>query len=323
MKELQFIASREAEWEAWERWIDAAPRKSADILPLPDLPRAFRRLCADLSLARDRHYSSLLQDRLHHLTLAAHQRIYGARRREGNALFQFILHELPVAVRREWRLVSAAGLLFFLPLLLMLLVAQVTPDAVYLLIAPDQAAQYEEMYSPTSPHLGRPREASTEWMMWGYYIANNVRIDFQCFAGGLFFGIGAVFFLVFNGLHIGATAGHLTHLGYIDTFWGFVAGHSAFELTGCVLSGAAGLRLGLALIAPGALRRRDALKAAAIRALPLIYGAAGLTFLAAFIEGFWSPSRGIPVQIKYIVGGVMWLLTWGYLLLAGRGRNAA
>ena len=24
-----------------------------------------------------------------------------------------------------------------------------------------------------------------------------------------------------------------------------------------------------------------------------------------------------------IVGGVMWLLTWGYLLLAGRGRNAA
>lgn len=323
MKELQFIASRETEWAAWELWIKASPRNAPEELPLHLLPRAFRRLCADLSLARDRQYSSLLQDRLHSLTLAAHQRIYGARRRDGNALLHFILHDFPAAVRREWRVVSAAAVLFVVPLIALLLIAQTTPDAVYLLIAPDQAAQYEEMYSPSATHLGRPREASTEWLMWGYYIANNVKIDFQCFAGGLAFGIGAVFFLLFNGLHIGAVAGHLTQLGYIDTFWGFVAGHSAFELTGCVLSGAAGLRLGLALIAPGPLRRRDALKCAALQALPLIYGAAGLTFLAAFIEAFWSPSRSVPVPIKYAAGGVMWLLTWGYLLLAGRDHRAA
>jgi uncharacterized membrane protein SpoIIM required for sporulation len=159
--------------------------------------------------------------------------------------------------------------------------------------------------------------------MWGMYIANNVGIDFQCFAGGIIFGIGAVFYMLYNGLIIGAVAGHLTQLGYIETFWGFVAGHSAFELTGAVLSGAAGLKIGLALIAPGNRSRVAALKAAAAVAVRLLYGAALLTFLAAFIEAFWSPERSIPFEIKIGAGIFLWVLTWSYLLLAGRNRDAA
>ena len=33
-------------------------------------------------------------------------------------------------------------------------------------------------------------------------------------------GLGSLFFLLFNGLVIGAVAGHLTQIGYIGTFWG-------------------------------------------------------------------------------------------------------
>ena len=177
--------------------------------------------------------------------------------------------------------------------------------------------------SASARKLGRPPEAANQWMMWGYYIANNMRIDFQCFAGGLAFGLGSVFYLLFNGLHIGAVAGHLTPLGYIETFWGVVAGHSAFELSGIILSGAAGLKLGQALIAPGRLRRITALRLAARAALPLIWGAAGLTLLAAFIEAFWSPARSLPPGFKYWRGGLLWLATWSYLLGAGGRRRAA
>lgn len=333
MKELQFIASREAEWEAWDRYLADKPARKGKAeterppepapLVLEDLPRAFRRLSGDLALARDRHYSSPLQDRLHGLVLGAHQRIYGARKREGNAFFHFLMHGLPQAVRREWRVVSAAAVLFLGPFLAMILILQWAPDGVYLLVQPDQVHQFEEMYSPTAKHLGRPPDAGNEWMMWGYYIANNVKIDFQCFAGGLAFGVGALFFLLFNGLHIGAVAGHLTQVGYVETFWGFVSGHSAFELTGIILSGAAGLKLGVALVAPGNHSRSVALRQAATAALPLIWGAAGLTFLAAFVEAFWSPGRFFPVHIKYGVGLLLWLLTWTYLLWAGRPRRAA
>lgn len=326
MKELQFIQHRQAEWEAWDRWLEAPARGRKGLppaIPLGELPHRFRSLSRDLALARDRQYSARLVDELHRRVLAAHQRIYGAPRPQGGSVLEFFGSGLPRRVRQEWRLVLAAALLFFLPLLLMIVVPQYHPDAVYLVMSPEQAGQFQEMYSPEAKHLGRPRSASSEWAMWGHYIANNVRIDFQCFAGGLAFGVGAVFFLFYNGLMIGAVAGHLTQIGYVDTFWGFVAGHSAFELTGAVLAGAAGLKLGLALLAPGRLTRGAALREGARQALGLIYGAAVLTFLAAFIEAFWSPQRFLPFEAKAAVGIVLWVLTWAYLLLAGRGQRAA
>lgn len=337
MKELQFIALREAEWKAWDEWLtgtringrptQATRRKleagAPPLIALDELPRRFRTLCQDLSIARDRNYSSTLQDALHDRVLAVHQRIYAARPRAGNAVLAFILHGFPELVRREWRLVMASALLFFGPAIAIILILQYHPDAVYLFLSPEMTGQLEDMYAPTAEHLGRPREATTDWMMWGFYIANNVRIDFQCFAGGVLFGVGSLFFIIYNALHIGAAAGHLTQLGYIETFWGFVAGHSAFELTGVVISGAAGLRLGLALIAPGQRTRLESLRYHARDAVRLIYGAAGLTFLAAFIEAFWSPLRGVPVSVKYGVGITLWTLTILYFIFVGRQRRAS
>lgn len=326
MRELQFIAQREGEWALWDRWLAGRRPRPAqggeDALPPAELPARFRRLCRDLSLARDRQYSAMLQDSLHRRVLAVHQRVYGARRRDGNAFLGFLLQGFPALVRREWRVTLAGALLLFLPMLLMIGVLQHHPDGIYLVLPAEQVAEMQDMYAPDARHLGRPRSASSQWMMWGLYIANNVRIDFQCFAGGIAFGLGSVFFLLFNGMVLGAVAGHLTQIGYVETFWGFVAGHSAFELTGAALSGAAGLKIGIALIAPGRRSRLAALKENGRVAVQLLAGAAALTFCAAFIEAFWSPTRSVPVELKYGVGVALWLLTLAYLLFAGRARHA-
>lgn len=325
MKEIQFIEKRQAEWQAWDRYLNASRRtkKGAsealdDTLTLKQLPAGFRRISRDLALARDRQYSAPLIEALHRRVLAAHQVIYGAGSASSSSILDFISKDFPRLVREEWRCVLLSALLFFIPLLLCIIILQHYPDGIYYLISPEQAEQYQEMYSPTAEHLGRPRSASSQWMMWGHYIANNVRIDFQCFAGGIAFGVGAVFFMLYNGLMIGAVAGHLTQLGYIETFWGFVVGHGAFELIGAVLSGAAGLKIGHALIAPGQRSRVAALKENAQIAIRLLYGAAALTFMAAFIEAFWSPLRSLPFTLKILVGVVLWGVTLAYLLLGGR-----
>jgi uncharacterized membrane protein SpoIIM required for sporulation len=333
VKEFQFIEARRPDWDAWDVWL-AAGRKhlwrkapdtktvpQAPALPMDTLPRQFRALCQDLSLARDRRYSEPLIDELHGRVLAAHQRIYGAHRPGGRRGLRFVLYDLPNLVRREAKLVLASALLFFLPLVATLIVLQSFPDGVYVLLSPETVGAMEDMYAPTAEHLGRPRDAPDDVMMLALYIANNVQIDFQCFAAGILFGLGSVFFLVYNGLVIGAVAGHLTQLGYIETFWGFVAGHSAPELSGVVLSGMAGLKIGLALIAPGRLRRAEAVKRAARPAVHLLYGAAGLTFGAAFVEAFWSPLRTVPVEVKYAVGGVFWIALLAYFAFAGRERR--
>lgn len=182
-----------------------------------------------------------------------------------------------------------------------------------------QVRSIEVMYDPDSltHKIGREREADSDLYMFGFYIKNNTGIGFENFAGGILFGLGTLFYMIFNGLYIGAAAGHLTHLEFIDTFWGFVLGHGSFELTAIVLSGVAGLKLTAALIKPGRKSRIRALIDNGKIAVQIMYGAATMFIIAAFIEAFWS-SMVMPVMIKYIVAAILWSLVLAYFLFLGR-----
>jgi uncharacterized membrane protein SpoIIM required for sporulation len=127
-------------------------------------------------------------------------------------------------------------------------------------------------------------------------------------------------FLILNGVFSGALAGHLTRLDFGSTFWPFVSGHAPYELTALAVSGAAGLLLGKALIAPGPRTRLAALRLNARDAVVLAGGAALMDVLAASIEAFWS-AGGAPAGVKYAVGALGWVLVGLYLGLAGRGAG--
>ncbi len=257
--------------------------------------------------------------------MSAHLAIHGARARRGHgtfsALWDFIVAGFPSEVRREWPFVLASAVAFFGPFLAITAAIQWYPDFVYYLVSPETLARVQSMYAPGNMRLGAAREADTDLAMFGFYIFNNVRIDLQCLAGGIFFGVGSLFFLVGNGVFLGAVAGHLTQVGYGENFWGFVAGHSAPELVGLVLAGAAGLRIGHALVAPGRLTRGAALRAAGRPAAVLVYGAAMLTVAAAVIEAFWSSRVSIPFEVKIGFGIAMDIVVLSLLAFGGRSRG--
>jgi uncharacterized membrane protein SpoIIM required for sporulation len=318
MKQAPFEAAHAHEWGQFEEFLDQ-PKSRA--FPPDEMPARYRRLCQSLALAADRRYSPALVDRLNELALRGHHALYRNRGRQGQRVAEFMLGGFPALIRKEWRLVAGAAGLFFGPLLALIALLQVFPEFVHYLLTPEQIASFHEMYDPSSKHLGM-READTNLVMFGFYIWNNVRIGFQTFAGGLAFGVGSIWFLASNGVVIGAVAGYLTEIGYARTFWSFVAGHSSFELIAIVLSGAAGLRLGLAVIAPGDLSRKAALVAAAKPAVRVMYGAAVLFLIAAFVEAFWSPQTAIPFGAKIAVGAAGWVLLAWYFAFAGRARAA-
>ena len=124
--------------------------------------------------------------------------------------------------------------------------------------------------------------------------------------------------MLFNGLTIGAVAGHLTGIGYHQPFWSFVIGHGAFELTAITFAGAAGLQLGAALLAPGCRTRAQALRLAAKHGIQLVCGATACLLIAAFVEAYWSSMTLTTPTIKYIVGAALWLLVGAYFMFAGR-----
>jgi len=150
--------------------------------------------------------------------------------------------------------------------------------------------------------------------MFGFYIKNNIGIAFQCYATGVAFGLGSLYFLLANGVFGGGIAGYVASLGYGGTFFPFVATHSAFELTAIVLCGASGLRIGQSVLLPGRRTRIAALELAARETSLIVFGAAVMLVIAAAVEAFWSSAPWVTSTAKYVCAGFCWILVLCFFL---------
>ena len=303
------------------------PSEEPDDSPAPppdpgELPRLYRELCQDLALARHRRYGRELESQLNALALRGHHQLYRQPSRLLHRFAIFFAETFPRSVRANARWVWLSSLLFYGPFLAMVLVGVFWPQGLRYVLDPEMMRQIEEMYDPTSEHVGEGRASAADLRMFAFYIYNNGSIALRTFAGSLLLGVGTIFILLYNGVFIGAVFGHLTNEGMGVTLYPFVVGHGSFELTAIVLSGAAGLRLGHAIIAPGRRSRSRAMVEVARECLPIVLGMFAMIVIAAFVEGFWSPSSA-PPEAKYAVGAVLWAFVIGYFVFAGRGRRAA
>lgn len=323
MTPLRFEQMYEEEWKELERLLDQVRGRRLGGEPNLTVSGAviaalYRRACEHLALARARFYPAYLIDRLERVTADAHQLIYN-RRELGFARAKTIVAvDFPSAVRKQVRHVAMAALTFLLPMIVVGLFVYSHPELILSVVDIETAASFEQMYSPSADSIGRTRTASTDWMMFGFYIRNNVGVAFQCFAAGLFAGVGTLFFLGYNGAFAGALAGYLTERGLSSTFYSFVATHSAFEVTAIVLSGAAGLRLGHSVIVPGRLTRVQSLVAATRESAILLYGVTAMLFVAAAVEAFWSSATWLPPSVKYGVAAICWTAIFAYFTFQGR-----
>ncbi len=325
MTPLKFEALHQAEWQELERLLDVVlgrdrqkKKESKDELRGERIAALYRRACEQLALARARSYPAYMLDRLERLTADAHQVIYQQRDFGVAALWRIVSRDFPRAVRADAVYVWIAAALLAVPTFVLGLLVYFQPGLVLSVVDASSAAQFEQMYGAAAESIGRTREAGSDWTMFGFYIRNNIGIAFQCFASGLAFGLGSIFFLVYNGATFGAIAGYLAERGLGDAFFPFVATHGAFELTAIVLSGAAGLKLGHSLLAPGRRTRRQSLVHAARECVVVVYGLTAMLVVAAAVEAFWSSSAWVPSVVKYGVAAVCWAVVFAYLALQGR-----
>ncbi|MEI6175962.1 MAG: stage II sporulation protein M [Verrucomicrobiota bacterium] len=317
-----FEHKNQARWLEYERLVERL-EKGGVVPEAGQMPQRFRELCVDLSLAESRMYGARVTERLNALVIRGYEVIYRTRRGGWEKALSFVTTEFPRTVRREWRLFWLCNLVFWVPFFVMMISAAYDIRWTQAMLGPDGMVSMEQMYGGKEEQIAHLRsEYGSNFMMFCFYIYNNVAIDFRIFAGGMAGGVGTLFFLLFNGLSMGAAAGYVNHACNPESFWTFVCGHSSFELLGMIVSGMAGMRLGLAVLRPGRLPRVRALVEASKQALPLIYGAALLTGLAAVVEGFWS-AQEIPSGVKYAFGISGWILHTVYFLLAGRETTNA
>ena len=327
MTPLQFEQDHQQEWLELQNLLSQLHKslrgRSSEGRPIAGerVAALYRRACEQLALARARAYPAYLVDRLEQLTADGHQLIYQRSEFGFSLLKQLVARDFPRAVRAHSAYVWLALAVFAIPTLVLGFVVYFRPELILSVVNAHTAKSFEEMYSQGASVIGRERGAVTDWQMFGFYIANNIGVAFQCFASGLFAGVGSLFYLAFNGAYGGAIGGYLTERGLSATFYSFVVTHSAFELTAIVLSGAAGLRIGHALLAPGRYSRLQSLVSAAKEAAVIIYGVVAFLLIAAAIEAFWSSARWIPPSMKYAVAALVWTGVLSYLTLQGRSAR--
>jgi len=322
----RLVAQKDEHWRAFERLAARATRAGLDSLgaeELLDFAARYREVAADLARARTYRADPIVLVRLERAVAAGHNLLYRGEKRTLGRLWRFVSWDAPAAVVGAWRVVLVAFLSFAIPAAAGYVALREQPElaqevlpAVLLDRADEGVAHKAEGrgYAEADPE-DRPFVASR-------IITNNIQVAFTCFAGGIFLGVGSLAALAFNGLLIGAVSAHYHNVGLLDFLWTFVAGHGVLELFAIFCAGAAGFLLGMAIVRPGALSRKDALVLNGRTAISLVGFTVVLLLAAGLIEGFVSTSTAAP-PAKVAVSAASALLLVAYLSLGARRRASA
>ncbi len=313
----EFVAKRSARWHELESLLVDKELHRLPPATISRIAALYRAICADLMRARSLGVGADITGHLDVLAGRAHNVLYAPRPYRLRAIWELVIFGFPRAFRANWRFNLLAGALFYLPLLAGMLGALSSPEFAEGILPRSTLHGMAEAYSQG---FTDGRATGADAAMAGFYVHNNVGIAFRCFATGILFGFGSMFFLIYNGLVIGTVLGHVIHVGHGANILTFVCGHSPFELNAIVISGAAGLQMGYALVHSQGQTRVASLRRVAPDLFAQISGAALMLLIAALIEGFWSPSS-LPPAVKWAFAALMSVGVLLYLLLVGRGRR--
>ena len=325
----QLAARQHDRWEEFAALAGRASSRGLESLApgeLPDFAARYREIAADLARLRTYHAPPDIIRRVERLVAAGHNALYRGESQGLGSIWRVLAQECPGAVIGARGFVLAAFLAFIIPGAIGYRLLRERPE-IAAEVLPDALLERAEV------GVGRVAagegfvevEAGARPLAASGIIANNVRVAFYCFAGGAFLGIGSLFLLAFNGLQLGATAGHFTNVGLFAYLSQFILGHGALELFAIWVAGAAGLLLGTTIIAPGELARGDALVLAGRRAIRMVGAAVTCLVVAGLIEGFVSTSE-LGWAGRAAASGVSLLFLAAYLAAGAlhelRGRRA-
>jgi uncharacterized membrane protein SpoIIM required for sporulation len=318
-----FVAGNQDAWTELGSIVDSGRGSVRRLEPatIRRLGRLYRHAVADLAYARRSYPHDRVTGELERLVARARPLLYGTvQERESIAHFATTgywrrVRDRPVAL-------AVAAIALIVPTLLV---------GVWSHGHPDEARRVAQI-SPLTSGVGErgPRDPDTQKVtdtgknvgLSGGIFTNNARVALAAFAGGLTGGLLTLFSLVFNGLILGLVGGLVIKSGQGEVIWRLLVPHGVLELSLIIASGAAGLRLGWALVHPGHRTRAEALTAEGRPGIEVALGSAALLVPCGLVEGFVTP-RGLSTPAALGVGLGLGALYWGLVFWRGRPAPGA
>ena len=314
----RFVASRQPDWDELQKLIGSANGRP-DRLGVDGVRRLgplYRAVVADLAQARRRFPQDSVTRRLEQLAIAGRQLVYGTERRSFRP-WRFFSREYFEVVAERPAYVIIAAMTLLAPAVIVFLWALADPVAVTGLVP----EQFRSALSPGASGTDGGMSLADQAAFSTFLIVNNTQVAIFAFAAGVFFCVGTIVILGYNGMILGAVGGVLVESGEVGFFVELVAAHGILELSAIVIGAAAGLRMGWALVDPGLAPRREALQTAAHAAIRMVIGTVPWFVVAGIIEAFIS-RRGLPAAPMAIIGITVGAMFWSLVVVRGRRRLA-
>lgn len=327
IRSTRFRAEREADWKRLEAIVNRCERTGVRSLSFDDardLAILYRQAMNSLSVARSISLDRSLLDYLEVLCCRAYLAVYAPQERMGGLIGRTLARSIPGAMRRS----GIALLLSFLALAL-------GTATGYLLFFEDQT--WYNTFMPGSLAGGRGIDSTREDLLSviysgddsaldqlgafaAYLFSHNTRIAIFAFSLGVLVCLPSFALAAYQGLILGVFFALHVDRGLGWDLFAWLSIHGVTELSAIVIATAGGFRLGLAVLFPGQLRRRDALKREGRDACLLAILAAIMLVAAGLLEGY-GRQLVQDIQWRIAIGwgiGALWLL---WFLMGGRRRG--
>jgi len=313
----RFVEDRRARWARLAALVQEAQgrvtRLGAD--ETLELGHLYRAATSDLAIAQRDFRRDAVAERLNDLVAAAHAIVYSEAPASRGRIWRVVSREIPQSARASLPYTLAAFLLVLVPAVVTLVSGLISPDVAASSLP---QAQRDELVRRV-PGSEIPIDARP--VAGPLIIANNIYVSVVAFGGGLTLGLLTIYALVENGAMLGTIFAVLIARGVAGNLLTFILSHGFLELSAIFFSGGAGLRFAWAILHPGDLYRRDAIRLAGVQAIQVMFLVAATLTVAGILEAFVSPTL-LPVGVKLAIGVSTGALLWGYVLFAGTGRLA-
>ncbi|MFN2528405.1 MAG: stage II sporulation protein M [Candidatus Baltobacteraceae bacterium] len=323
MTESQFLLRRGEAWKRLEKLLGRAGTGGVRRMnpeEVAELGRLYRWVTSDLAYAQGHRFDGGTLAYLNRLTARAHAQVYRGTAQGGRErIAEFFSERFPAEFRRSFLFVFLCVGLTVLGAVVAYAAISADPDRALALLPQDTIPAHIQKSLHDSNFAFRPDQAAT---MSAEIITNNIRVAVIAFAGGIVtLGIITIWIILSNGLMVGGMGAVFGQAGFGYDFWATIAPHGVIELLAIQIAGGAGLLIASAILFPGRLRRRDAVREAGVRAGVLIAGVCAMLLVAGTIEGFFSPLRFGP-EIRLSVGILTAVGLLFYFTFAGRTTRA-
>ncbi|WP_263587825.1 stage II sporulation protein M [Sphingopyxis sp. GC21] len=326
----RFRAEREADWIAFDTLLGRLETRSAKALSsdeLLQLPILYRATLSSLSIARATMLDKALLDHLEGLAMRGYFLIYGVRETRLSRLRRFFLYDWPAAVRAVWKETLIIALIITLGALTSWSLVAHNPEWYYNFVPEEMAggrdprATVEFLRSTLGHGKAGGEDQGALHVFATFLFTHNSRVSIMSFALGFAFGVPTMMLEYYQGIGLGAMLAVFSSKGLGVDFGGWLFIHGTTELFAAALSGAAGLRIGSAVVFPGARSRLQAAAEAGRTAGKVMVGVILMLLAAGLLEGFGRQLITDTVM-RYAIGSLM-LAFWLAYFYIPRRENVA